>query len=365
MLKMPIVVKGAGLEREAYQRLVETLREVPFLREASTQRKRTKGDFRIDFVVSLRGAGIDRRLVCEVKSSGQPRVAREACLSLADYASSEGRNYPIFIAPYISPAAASICEDYGVGYLDLAGNCRLAFDKVYIRREGFPNPVVQKRDLRSLYSPKAESVLRVLLAAGKRTWRTQELSDEACVSLGQVANVKKLLADREWIDTQPDGFSLRSLDKAVLPLLQEWTENYRSARNSATDFYSLKPIPQIEADLSQAAKKLKMPVAFTGFSGAARLAPLAPTVRYQRVSAYAVGDIAVLADRIGMKQVRSGANVTILNPYDEGVLYGTRDIEGAPIVSPIQLYLDLSQMKGRGEEAASAILEGVIKSQWR
>ncbi len=66
-----------------------------------------------------------------------------------------------------------------------------------------------------------------------------------------------------------------------------------------------------------------------------------------------------------MKQVRSGANVTILNPYDEGVLYGTRDIEGAPIVSPIQLYLDLSQMKGRGEEAASAILEGVIKPQWR
>jgi hypothetical protein len=362
MLKIPNMVKGTGLEHEASERLVETLREVPFLRKAGTQLKRTKGDLGIDFVVSLRGAGIDRRLVCEVKSSGQPRVAREACLSLADYASSDGRNYPVFIAPYISPAAASICEDYGVGYLDLAGNCRLAFDRVYIRREGFPNPAVQKRDLRSLYSPKAESVLRVLLAAGKRTWRTQELSDEACVSLGQVANVKKLLADREWIETQTDGFSLRSLDKAVLPLLQEWTENYRSARTSSTDFYSLKPIPQIEAELSQVAKKLKMPVAFTGFSGAARLAP---AVRYQRVSAYAVGDIAVLANRIGMKQVRSGANVTILNPYDEGVLYGTRDIEGAPIVSPVQLYLDLSQMKGRGEEAASAILEGIIKPQWR
>ena len=35
---------------------------------------------------------------------------------------------------------------------------------------------------------------------------------------------------------------------------------------------------------------------------------------------------------------------------DEGVLYGTREIEGAPVVSPVQLYLDLSRTKGRGEE---------------
>ena len=72
-----------------------------------------------------------------------------------------------------------------------------------------------------------------------------------------------------------------------------------------------------------------------------------------------------MADRLGLKRVSSGANVTLLEPYDEGVFYGANTVEGAPVVSPIQLYLDLTQTKARGEEAASAILEEVIKPIWR
>ena len=248
----------------------------------------------------IRGATTDRGLVCEVKSSGQPRIAREACVTLKYYVRSDSRDYPVFLAPYISPEAASICEGYDVGYLDLAGNCRLSFDQIYIRREGFPNPRVQKRDLRSLYSAKAERVLRVLLTAGNRTWRTQELADEAGVSLGQVANVKKLLDAREWIETERAGFGLRSFDAAVLPLLKEWAANYRSARNSPSDFYSLQPIPQVEAEMTDASRKLKMQLAFTGFSGAARLAP---AVGYQRITVYVVGDTGALAQRLKLKPV--------------------------------------------------------------
>lgn len=355
-------MKRTNIESEATDRLVQILREVPFLGKASFRRDIPRGNSRIDFALLVRSPGIDRRLVCEVKSSGQPRVAREVCLTLLDYARSDKRDYPVFIAPYISPAAAAICDRYNVGYIDFAGNCRLAFGQIYIRREAFPNPVVQKRNLRSLYSPKAERVLRVLVTVGKRAWRTQELATEAGVSVGQVANVKKLLADREWIDTKLGGFSLRSLDEAVLPLLREWAANYRFSRSSLTEFYSRRPIPQIEQGVSQARKNFKAPIAFTGLSGAARLAP---AVRYQRVTVYAAGDVDALAKRLDLKHVSSGANVTLVEPYDEGVFYGTREIDGAIIVSPVQIYLDLTQTKGRGEEAASAILEDVIKPQWR
>lgn len=355
-------MKQSNLESEAANRLVQVLREVPFLGKASFRRDDPRGTSRIDFALLVRSPGIDRRLVCEVKSSGQPRIAREVCLTLLDYARSNKRDYPVFIAPYISPAAAAICDRYNVGYVDFAGNCRLAFGQVYIRRDAFPNPVVQKRNLRSLYSPKAERILRVLLTIGKRAWRTQELADEAGVSVGQVANVKKLLTDREWIDTKLGGFSLRSLDEAVLPLLREWAANYRFSRSSLTEFYSLKPIPQIELGVSRARKNLKARIAFTGLSGAARLAP---AVRYQRVTVYAAGDVDALAKRLDLKHVSSGANVTLVEPYDEGVFYGAREIDGATIVSPVQIYLDLTQTKGRGEEAASAILEDVIKPQWR
>ncbi|HYL77807.1 MAG TPA: type IV toxin-antitoxin system AbiEi family antitoxin [Bryobacteraceae bacterium] len=366
-------MKDATFEREAADRLLAALREIPFLASASIRRESPRSDSRADFIIAIRAPKIDRRLVCEVESSGQPRVAREACMDLVLHSQSSKRDYPVFIAPYISPVAAAICEDLHAGYFDLAGNCRLAFDQVYIRREGFPNPSPQKRDLRSLYSPKAERVLRVLLAAGKRAWRMQELADQASVSLGQVANVKKLLDDREWTDfagatiaemarVASPGFCLHSLESAALPILTEWAQNYRSERSTASEHYSSKPIPQIEAELATAGKRIKGQLAFSGFSGAARFAP---AVRYQRVTAYVLGDIPKLADRLGLKPVPSGANITLLEPYDEGVFYGTKEVEGAPVVSPIQLYLDLAQTKGRGEEAASAILEQVIKPLWR
>jgi hypothetical protein len=359
---MPLEMKNANLGREAADGLMAALREVPFLTSANIRRESSRGDSRSDFILTIRSQGIDRRIVCEVKSSGQPRMAREACLSLLDYTRAEKRDYPVFIAPYISPAAAAICDQYQVGYFDLAGNCRVAFDRVYIRREGFPNRSVRRRDLRSLYSPKAERVLRVLVSAGRRTWRMQELAHEASVSLGQVANVKKLLLDREWAEAEAGGFRLRSLDDAVLPMLAEWAESYRIERSAAVEYYSLKPIPQIEAELVTASQRIGARFAFSGFSAAVRLAP---AVRYQRVTAYVLGDLPVLADHVGLKAVSSGANVTLVQPYDEGVFYGAKEVESAPVVSPVQVYLDLTQAKGRGAEAASAILEEVIKVSWR
>jgi hypothetical protein len=145
-------------------------------------------------------------------------------------------------------------------------------------------------------------------------------------------------------------------------LCSEWAANYRFSRNSPADYYSLKPIPQMEVELAAASRLLNIRVAFTGFSGAARFAP---AVRYRRITAYAGGDITPLLERLALKPVSSGATVTIIQPYDEGVFYGICEMEDAPIVSPVQLYLDLKQTKGRGEEAAAAILEEVIKPRWR
>ena len=87
------------------------------------------------------------------------------------------------------------------------------------------------------------------MTGGPRRWKTQELANETRVSLGQIANVKKLLADREWIDSDDSGFGLRSFDRAVLPLIRDWSENYRLSRSAAADFYSMRPVPTTESML--------------------------------------------------------------------------------------------------------------------
>lgn len=333
------------------------LQRVPFLEIESMEREIKVGDADIDIATTVRIVKQRQRLVVEVKNNGQPRVARTAVYQLARVRESEPDIYGVFAAPYISPQTAEICLKEKIGYLDLAGNCRLTFGQVYIEQEGKPNPFAQKRDLRSLYSPKAARVLRVLLTDPKKPWRLQALAEEAKVSLGQIANVKSLLEDREWLKSSDAGLLLNDPES----LLAEWSENFNSRKNIPGNYYTLKSIAEIEADLAKACEGERIAYALTGFSGAARYAP---SVRYQRAMVYVSRDVGKIVEILALKEVTSGANLTLFTPYDEGVLYGTRLIDGICIASPVQVYLDLIGVKGRGEEAARAILDEVIRRSW-
>ncbi len=296
-------------------------------------------------------------LLIEAKDNGQPRNARDAANKLFRYREHFPHAYPVFAAPYISPETAEIIARQDVGYIDLSGNSRLTFDHVYIRREGWPNKFAKRRDLRSLYSAKAERLLRVLLLEPKRVWRLAALAKAANVSIGQTSNVKRLLEDREWIGRNPEGIALMQPEK----LLEEWAANYRFSRNTVRNFYTLDSIPQIEAKLATACSTLQTKYALTSFSAAARMAPM---VRYQRAAAYVAGSIDEIARHMGLKEVASGANISLIAPYDEGVLDGSREFDGIQIACAVQTYLDLVNYKGRGEEAAQALLDEVIKPTW-
>jgi predicted nucleotidyltransferase len=144
-------------------------------------------------------------------------------------------------------------------------------------------------------------------------------------------------------------------------LLAEWAENYSFRKNRVRDCYSLEPIPDLEAGLAEACRERKMQYALTGFSAAARLAPM---VRSPRAMAYVEKPLDEMIASLGLKEVTSGANVTLMEPYDAGVFYGAREMGGICLASPVQIYLDLKGFQGRGEEAAVKLLDEVIRPQW-
>ena len=345
------------LEKRAKEALISCLSKVPFLKIIEIEEETSREAVRPDFMVKIAAPDGEKYLVAEIKNNGQPRLARDAVNQILRYKDLFPDAYGIFVAPYISPAAGEICMREGIGYLDLGGNCYLCFDNVYIEQEGKPNVFGQKRDLRSLYSPKAERVLRVLMNNPKKSWRIGELADEAQVSLGQVSNVKKLLMDREWIQADRSGLTLNEPEQ----LIEEWEENYSFRRNKVLDFYSMKGIAETESDLIDFCNGKSLKYAFTGFSGAARLTP---AVRYQRAMAYIKDLDEDEIPNLPLKKVDSGANVSLLVPYDEGVFYGTIKSNGAQIASPVQVYLDVRSFRGRGEEAARGLLNQVIKPTW-
>lgn len=350
-------MKTRGLEEKSKQVLQDCLGNIPFIELKRQINQPNDLDNPYDFVEDIEVKGKPLSLIVVVKNNGEPRYARQAVNQILSFINRLKDAYGIFIAPYISKQAAEICINEGIGFVDLSGNCFLSFENVFIHKEGKPNLFSDGRSLRSLYSPKAERILRVLLMNGPKEWKTEELSKEADVSIGLVAKVKELLLDREWVNAKNIGFSLMK----PFNLLQDWVSNYRFDRNEIYDFYTMHDIPEIERRLSEESIKSGIEFGLTGFSGAIRLAPM---VRYQRVWAYIITDIEQLTDKVNLKPVTSGANVTILKPYDEGVFYNTQGVDGVPIVSAVQIYLDLMKIHGRGEEAAQAVLERVIKKIW-
>src|SRR4030042_5787384 len=104
----------SDIEATAQNVLRGTLEKIPFLKIVSIDRERTG----MGFVVNLALDNKKQALLVELRSNGQPRVAREAVNQLVRYRDSFPDAYSIFMAPYTSPQAAEICLKDGVGYID-------------------------------------------------------------------------------------------------------------------------------------------------------------------------------------------------------------------------------------------------------
>ncbi|MGB5619296.1 MAG: type IV toxin-antitoxin system AbiEi family antitoxin, partial [Desulfobacterales bacterium] len=347
-----------SVEKFAKNALLSCLSRVPFLKVIEVQDiSNEKYDQQFDIKAKIRLPDGVMNLIAEVKSSGQPRLARESVNQMLRYKDKFPDAYFVFIAPYISSRAAEICESQSVGYLDLSGNCLLSFDKIFIQKTDYPNQFKEKRNLKSLYAPKAERILRVLLCNPGKKWKIKELADESAVSLGQVSNVKRVLFDRELISGKRGEFSLNDPPS----LLREWAENYDYRRNKVQELYSLKSVTDVENTLATYCNSRKIKYALTGFSGAARIEP---AVRYKKAMVY-VADLSEEAlSEISVKPVKSGGNLLIFIPYDDGVFYGSIKVNEIQVASEVQLYLDLQGYRGRGEEAAEVLYERIVEKSW-
>lgn len=203
--------------------------------------------------------------------------------------------------------------------------------------------------------------MRVLLCNPSKEWFVKDLAEEANISLRQASNIKQRLMEFEYIEETGAGKDLKFKLKNPKSLLEKWSDNYSYRKNNIKNFYSLDDVGALETKIMNTFKNIKISYAFTLTSGAARVAPF---LRYNTVFAYVKDDIDRLIEDLNLKEVTSGPNVSFLKPYDEGVFYGLQKIDGANVVSDIQLYLDLRSYKGRGEEAAEFLYEQRLKKLW-
>ena len=242
--------------------------------------------------------------------------------------------------------------------MDLAGNIGLYFERVFIEVQGRPNPNRKKQELKSIFSPKSSRAIRVMLENPDRKWQTQTLAQEAGLSAGMVSNIKSKLDEQALLRKEAGGFVLTEPER----LVSKWSSIYKIKKNGWNDYYLPGDVSEIERKTATTLQKLNQRFAFTLFSAANIVAPY---TRYQHVFVYVEGDRSRLEEALGLKKVDSGPNLTILEPYDEGVFYGGKEVQGFPIVGAVQLYIDLVSYKGRGEEAARFLLESELRKKWQ
>lgn len=346
-----------NLKVSAKVRLDSVLSVIPIVEINKSETNVRIGGNMFDLAADLVVSGRPMKLVAEVESRAEPRYVRMAALELRSRAQAVENGFGLLVAPYISPRAVQICREAGVGCMDLSGNVFLSFGNIFIERSGMPNAFSEVRSLRSLFSPKTSRVLRAFLSDPSKGWQVEELSKAVGISLGLASKAKQALLAREWV--REEGRRLVLLEP--LEMLNEWSDNYSYKKNRLYSFYSGLSEEALEEAVKTECEKSAYRYGLALFSGARRVAPF---VRFPKTFAYVEGSIADIAGALGLKKVESGANVTLMEPYDGGVFQGLRELGGAKVVSDLQLYLDLRSYGARGEEAAQAILEQRLKPSW-
>src|SRR2546427_12611362 len=298
----------------------------------------------VDVAVKFRLGDAERLVVVEVSSLGQPRQIRAAVTRLAEIHRELPAAYPVAASVYIGPQSARILKDNNLGYLDLSGNCYVAFDQVLIEKEGKRNVRPSTRPLRSLFAPRAPGVVRVLLVEPSRAWRLEEIGRAAEVSLGHSHNVIKRLEELAWVE-RDDSQRFR-LSKPA-DLLEAWCESYTYRANERASYLAPERVTRkFMGEIARVAGAEGRRYAFTLNAGAALLAP---SLRLPAVHCYLEGDPAPAAYALRLpRAAQKDGQLCFDGPHHLGVVYSDFAKPGSKLCFVHQLHALLARSRRLG-----------------
>jgi len=271
----------------------------------------------------------------------------------------DGCEWRVLAAPFFSPARQERLRASGISFFDLAGNAWLAHAAVHVDRRGFPNPFGEERSSRDPYSDKASLVLRSLISSGPGRG-VRAIAQEVGLSPGWVSKVVQELERRGYVARRPEGLALQHGEE----LLEEWVVSYRRRSNQVRSYSVAASSAQGVMDaLRGSLGDLDQQCALAGHAGASLVARHA---EFDVVDVYVrdAADAEVVANAAGAREVDRGANLHISVPYYRvSAFFGRRHVEGLPVVSDLQLYLDLYDYPRRGREQAEYLLEHRLRGE--
>ncbi len=206
----------------AAKRYVERLSELPFVEEAELHvYRRMRGDL-WDYLLNLRIGGHPRRLFVEEKRTAI--LSHSLVEDLTVRSEKLERNEWILFAPYISAPAGARLRSRNINYVDLAGNCFVAFDKNHTATIEGRKPAVPRDGTRGIGSAGYRVIFTLLTRPALVESSVREVAEQAGVSKSGVSLTMRRL--------ERDGIIGRTRTRPVLArpraLLDRWLVGYET-----------------------------------------------------------------------------------------------------------------------------------------
>lgn len=345
---------------KATKALTGLLKQIPNIEIANVQQEeRTHRKQELDCIVDVVFGEKRFHILVEMKQMGEPRYIRNAIAQVRNVifhhhdkrpSIFNGDLVPLIISTYLSPQAQAICKQEAISYLDLFGNAHIKFDGIFIDHQVAEKPKTEIRSLKSLFSPKAAQVIKVLFAEPQKAWRVVDISESSGVSLGHVSNVRKQLVDREWVSEEEGGIVLSE----PAEVLNSWRESYQDPSIKLVRTYSHLSQDELTKRVAQSltVSEQEHPGLILSHNSAAQW--IAPFVRDGLVTFYSkIDNYEQVKSQLNLTEVHKGANV-IFRIVDSDLVFidAIEPVPGTYCTSPIQTYLDLWIGNERNHEAA-------------
>jgi hypothetical protein len=221
------------------------------------------------------------------------------------------------------------------------------------------NNMAKKKKFKNLFADKASIVIRMMLQNPDREWVVRDFSSTDLLSIGLAQEALQSMEIKGYIERikkGPKSFSVLTNPEKVI---NDWLKWYHFEKNEIDSYYS--PDENILKRLKSVLKE--QDYALTLHSGANLITSF---VRTKDIYLYVETenwekDILSIRQSLGLKELVRGGNINFIDPfYRNSIFNEIQIIEDCPVVSNLQLYLDLYHFQPRGREHAEYLKDILI-----
>lgn len=207
----------------------------------------------------------------------------------------------------------------------------------------------------NLYSDKSSLVLTALLRDPGRKWVVRDFLSEG-ISLGQANKTLNRAEEFGYVLRVRHGRNSFLKLKSRKQLLSDWSRFYGFDLNNQVILFD--PGKETIRRLDQFFKKRALQYALTAFSASRLISSRAVGQShdlYINIKKNELKDvIRQMQNQLGLLRLAEGGNVRLAVPYYRSSVFSRlRMIHGVPVVSKLQLYLDLFGLPGGADEIRS------------